>query len=52
MTNVEESLLENKAVQLRETAAGCFTVVIDNPPYNLVGSQVFAGLESVKSFAE
>jgi enoyl-CoA hydratase/carnithine racemase len=52
MNNVEESLLENKVVRLRETAAGCFTVVIDNPPYNLVDSQVFAGLESVKSFAE
>jgi enoyl-CoA hydratase/carnithine racemase len=52
MSNFGESLLENKVVRFRETAVGCFTVVIDNPPYNLVGSQVFAGLQSVKSFAE
>jgi enoyl-CoA hydratase/carnithine racemase len=52
MNNVEESMLENKVVRLRETAAGCFTVVIDNPPYNLVDSQVFAGLQAAKSFAE
>jgi enoyl-CoA hydratase/carnithine racemase len=48
----EESLLENQVVQLRRVAEGCFTVVIDNPPYNLVDSLVFAGLQSVKSFAE
>jgi enoyl-CoA hydratase/carnithine racemase len=33
-------------------STGCFTVVIDNPPFNLVDSQVFAGLQSVRSFAE
>jgi putative polyketide hydroxylase len=49
---LEESLLENKAVRLRKVSPGCFTVVIDNPPYNLVDSQVFAGLQSVRSFAE
>ncbi|MFF1817655.1 enoyl-CoA hydratase/isomerase family protein [Kribbella sp. NPDC058245] len=52
MNTAEESLLDNKVVRLRETAPGCFTVVIDNPPYNLVDSQVFAGLQSVKSYAE
>jgi enoyl-CoA hydratase/carnithine racemase len=48
----EESLLENEVVRLYEVSTGCFTVVIDNPPYNLVDSQVFAGLQAVKSFAE
>src|SRR5882757_10352023 len=48
----EESLLQNEVVRLYEVSTGCFTVVIDNPPYNLVDSQVFAGLQSVKSFAE
>jgi enoyl-CoA hydratase/carnithine racemase len=48
----EESLLENQVVRLYEVSTGCFTVVIDNPPYNLVDSQVFAGLQAVKSFAE
>jgi enoyl-CoA hydratase/carnithine racemase len=48
----EESLLENEVVRLYEVSTGCFTVVIDNPPYNLVDSQLFAGLQAVKSFAE
>jgi len=47
-----ESLIENAAVRLHEISAGCFAVVIDNPPANLVDSRVFAGLQSVKSFAE
>jgi enoyl-CoA hydratase/carnithine racemase len=42
----------NNVVRLDEVSAGCFTVVIDNPPCNLVDSQVFAGLQSVRSFAE
>ena len=48
----EESLLQSKVVRLYEVSTGCFTVVIDNPPYNLVDSHVFAGLQAVKSFAE
>jgi len=48
----EESLIRNDAVRLQEISAGCFAVVIDNPPFNLVDSQVFAGLQSVKSFSE
>ncbi|MCU1694454.1 MAG: enoyl-CoA hydratase [Mycobacterium sp.] len=48
----EDSLLQNEFVRLYEVATGCYTVVIDNPPYNLVDSQVFAGLQAVKSFAE
>ncbi|HEX3679632.1 MAG TPA: enoyl-CoA hydratase/isomerase family protein [Galbitalea sp.] len=48
----KESLIQNEAVRLHEVSTGCFTVVIDNPPFNLVDSQVFAGLQSVKSFAE
>jgi len=48
----EESLIRNDVVRLREVSAGCFAVVIDNPPFNLVDSQVFAGLQSVRSFAE
>jgi len=48
----EESLIRNDVVRLREVSAGCFAVVIDNPPFNLVDSQVFAGLRSVRSFAE
>jgi enoyl-CoA hydratase/carnithine racemase len=47
----EESLIRNDVVRLREVSAGCFAVVIDNPPFNLVDSQVFAGLQSVRSFA-
>ncbi|HET6295729.1 MAG TPA: enoyl-CoA hydratase/isomerase family protein [Kribbella sp.] len=43
---------QNEVVSFLEVATGCFTVVIDNPPYNLVDSQVFAGLQAVKSFAE
>jgi enoyl-CoA hydratase/carnithine racemase len=39
-------------VRLHEIAPGAFVVVIDNPPVNLVDSQVFAGLQSVRSFAE
>jgi enoyl-CoA hydratase/carnithine racemase len=48
----EDSLLQNEFVRLYEVSTGCYTVVIDNPPYNLVDSQVFAGLQAVKSFAE
>jgi enoyl-CoA hydratase/carnithine racemase len=48
----EKSLLSNEVVQLYEVSSGYFTVVIDNPPYNLVDSQVFAGLQAVKTFAE
>ena len=46
------SLIHNDVVRLHEIAPGAFVVVIDNPPVNLVDSQVFAGLQSVKSFAE
>jgi enoyl-CoA hydratase/carnithine racemase len=48
----EKSLLSNEVVRLYEVSSGYFTVVIDNPPYNLVDSQVFAGLQAVKTFAE
>jgi enoyl-CoA hydratase/carnithine racemase len=48
----KESLIQNDVVRLHEVSAGFFVVVIDNPPFNLVDSQVFAGLQSVKSFAE
>ncbi|MCU1682038.1 MAG: enoyl-CoA hydratase [Amycolatopsis sp.] len=48
----EVSLIRNDVVRLREVSAGCFAVVIDNPPFNLVDSPVFAGLQSVRSFAE
>src|SRR5882672_1731915 len=48
----KESLIQNEVVRLHEVSAGCFAVVIDNPPFNLVDSHVFAGLQSVKSFAE
>ena len=48
----EDSLLQNEFVRLYEVSTGCYTVVIGNPPYNLVDSQVFAGLQAVKSFAE
>src|SRR5882672_10988237 len=48
----KESLIQNDAVRLHEMSAGCFAVVIDNPPFNLVDSQVFAGLQSVRSFSE
>src|SRR5882762_1010830 len=48
----KDSLIENKVVRLREISPGCFGVVIDNPPFNLIDSQVFAGLKAVKSFAE
>jgi enoyl-CoA hydratase/carnithine racemase len=47
-----ESLIRNDVVRLQEVSAGCFAVVIDNPPFNLVDSQVFAGLQAVRSFAE
>jgi enoyl-CoA hydratase/carnithine racemase len=47
-----ESLIRNDVVRLREVSAGCFSVVIDNPPFNLVDSRVFGGLQSVRSFAE
>ncbi|WP_328610634.1 enoyl-CoA hydratase/isomerase family protein [Amycolatopsis sp. NBC_00345] len=47
-----ESLIRNDVVRLREVSAGCFSVVIDNPPFNLVDSPVFGGLQSVRSFAE
>ncbi|MDQ1550676.1 MAG: hypothetical protein QOD50_98 [Actinomycetota bacterium] len=48
----EKSLIHNEVVKLYEVSTGCFTVVIDNPPYNLVDSRVFAGLQAVGSFAE
>ena len=35
----EESLIHNEVVKLYEVSPGCFTVVIDNPPYNLVDSR-------------
>lgn len=47
-----DSLIHNVVVRLREISPGCFAAVIDNPPYNLIGSQVFAGLKAVRSFAE
>jgi len=47
-----ESLIRNDVVRLQEVSAGCFAVVIDNPPFNLVDSRVFAGLQAVRSFAE
>ena len=47
-----ESLIRNDVVRLQEVSAGCFAVVIDNPPFNLVDSPVFAGLQAVRSFAE
>ncbi|MFE4831184.1 enoyl-CoA hydratase-related protein [Streptomyces sp. NPDC056672] len=46
------SLIKNEAVRLREISPGFFGVVIDNPPFNLIDSQVFDGLKAVKSFAE
>jgi len=55
MTNAgtsSESLIQNDVVRIHKVSAGCFAVVIDNPPVNLVDSQVFAGLQAVKSFAE
>jgi enoyl-CoA hydratase/carnithine racemase len=52
MTTPGGSLLQNEAVRLQEVSPGCFTVVIDNPPYNLVDGRVFAGLQAVRSFAE
>ncbi|HEX3678125.1 MAG TPA: enoyl-CoA hydratase/isomerase family protein [Galbitalea sp.] len=48
----EKSLLSSEVVRLYEVSGGYFTIVIDNPPYNLVDSQVFAGLQAVKTFAE
>jgi enoyl-CoA hydratase/carnithine racemase len=48
----KNSLIQNDAVRLHEISPGCFVAVLDNPPFNLVDSQVFAGLQSVKSFAE
>ena len=48
----EISLLQSELVRLFEVSSGYFRVVIDNPPYNLVDSAVFAGLQAVKSFAE
>ncbi|HEX4403043.1 MAG TPA: enoyl-CoA hydratase/isomerase family protein [Galbitalea sp.] len=48
----EKSLLDNEVVRLYKISSGYFTVVIDNPPYNLVDSEVFSGLQAVKSFAE
>ncbi|MEV7341743.1 enoyl-CoA hydratase-related protein [Streptomyces sp. NPDC093544] len=48
----KDSLIKNEAVRLREISSCCFGVVIDNPPFNLIDSQVFAGLKAVKSFAE
>jgi enoyl-CoA hydratase/carnithine racemase len=47
----EYSLIQNEVVRLREVSPGCFSVVIDNPPVNLVSQQVFAGLQSVRTFA-
>ena len=48
----KDSLIQNEVVSLHELSPGCFVVAIDNPPYNLVDSKVFAGLKAVKSFAE
>jgi enoyl-CoA hydratase/carnithine racemase len=48
----KESLIRHEVVRLREISEGCFAVVIDNPPFNLVDSRVFSGLQSVKTFAE
>jgi enoyl-CoA hydratase/carnithine racemase len=46
------SLIHNDVVRLHEIAPGGFVVVIDNPPVNLVDSQVFAGLQSVRSIPD
>jgi len=51
-TASKDSLIQNEAVRLREVSPGCFAVVIDNPPVNLIDPQVFAGLLAVKAFAE
>jgi enoyl-CoA hydratase/carnithine racemase len=51
-TASEESLLQNEPVRLRQLSHGCFAVLIDNPPVNLVDPQVFARLFAVKAFAE
>jgi enoyl-CoA hydratase/carnithine racemase len=48
----KDSLIKNEVVRLREISPGCFGAVIDNPPFNLIDSQVFAGLKAVKAFAE
>jgi enoyl-CoA hydratase/carnithine racemase len=46
------SLIQNKAVQLVRIAPGAFTILFDNPPSNIVTSEVFAGLQAVRAFAE
>jgi enoyl-CoA hydratase/carnithine racemase len=46
------NVLHGEVVKLSEVSAGYFRVVIDNPPYNLVDSEVFAGFQAVKAFAE
>jgi enoyl-CoA hydratase/carnithine racemase len=51
-TASKDSLINNAVVHLRKISPGCFAAVIDNPPFNVIGSQVFAGLKAVKSFAE
>lgn len=49
---VKDSLIRNESVRLRELCAGCFVAVIDKPPFNVIDSEVFAGLKAVKSFAD
>ena len=46
------NVLHGEVVRLSEVSNGYFRVVIDNPPYNLVDSHVFAELQAVKIFAE
>ena len=46
------SLIRSEVVRLREVSPGCFAVLIDNPPLNLIDPQVFAGLLAVKAYAE
>src|SRR5882724_4622405 len=46
------SLIRSEVVRLREVSPGCFAVLIDNPPLNLIDPQVLAGLLAVKAFAE
>lgn len=48
----KESPLQNEPVRLRQVSHGCFAVLIDNPPFNLIDPQVFSGLFAVKAFAE
>jgi enoyl-CoA hydratase/carnithine racemase len=48
----KDSLIQSEVVSLRQVSPGCFAVVIDNPPYNLIDAHVFAALLAVKAFAE